>query len=70
MTIINGIEYVTIQEAATVLGVTPGRVYHFVDDGWLSCHEVFGRKVISATDLAKMRENLDPKTGLYRNPLP
>ena len=63
-------KFVTVQEAATVLGVTPGRVYHFVDDGWLSHHKIFGRIVIAAADLAKMRENLDPKTGLYHNPLP
>ena len=50
---IDGMNLVTVQEAASVLGVSSGRVYHFLRDGRLVSTIKLGRRLMREKDVRR-----------------
>lgn len=61
-------EYLTVKEAAAYLDKSLGRVYHYMDRGWLPHRTIFNRQVISKADLDRLKATRNPKTGKLSKP--
>ena len=59
-------EYVTIGEAAELLGVSEGAVRKAILNDRLACILLYGRKLISRVDLAEYRARTQPNGEVSR----
>jgi len=60
------LDLMTVQEAAELLGIHKVSVYQAIRDGRLPCVTVFGRKVVSRSDVLAYKartEEIGPKGG-------
>lgn len=60
---IGGCEYITVNEAAEVLEVSPGRVRHFVTDGRLRHKRYLGRVLLYRKSVARFSKTRQRRPG-------
>jgi len=63
---VGGREYLTVKESAERIGVSYGRVFHFLADGRLTAICVLGRRLLEKEEVDVFRSNRQTKPG--RNP--
>lgn len=63
MTLIDGKEYLTADEAAGVLEVSPGRIWHFLSDGRLSSDTKLGRTLLLKSEVEKFAKSRPRSPG-------
>ncbi len=51
METLDGVEYLTVAEAAGRRGVTPAAIYRAVSEGRLAYARIFGRRVLRVSDV-------------------
>ena len=57
-------EFVTVQDAATILKVSPKAIYYALTENKLTRHEQFGRVVLDKSEV----EAYQPRAGANRPP--
>jgi len=60
---IDGVEYITVREAASVLGVSTSRMTTFFRDGRLKTYRVLGRKLLRPADVALFAQSRRRQPG-------